>query len=74
MIKALGKKVPLLRALAIALGKDLFGKILKIALPRARMRPSANVFFLNKKIFAEGSGKPSVKNIKKNYLTRAGPR
>ena len=30
------KKGPLPRALAIALGKDFFGKILKISLPRAR--------------------------------------
>jgi len=45
------------RALAIALGKDFFGKLLNITLPRARDEALGKSFFF----FAEG--RPSAKKL-----------
>ena len=67
------KKKPLPRALAIALGKVFFGKILKISLPRAREEALGKGFWKKiKKIICRGSalGKQIKKTI---FLPRVGP-
>ena len=60
----------MLRALAIALGKDFFGKILKISLPRAREEALGKGFLKKiKKLFSEG--RPSANKFKKKpFLCR----
>ena len=59
------KKGPLPRALAIALGKDFFGKILKISLSRARERALGKGFFKKKikKNYFFAEGRPSANNF-----------
>ena len=65
MTKALGKEGSFARALAIALGKDFFLKILKISLPRAREQALGKGFKKIQKNYFFAEGRPSAKNFLK---------
>ena len=69
------KKGPLPRALAIALGKDFFGKILKISLPRAREQALGKGFLkkILKKNYFFVEGRPSVNNFFKKKTFAESP-